>query len=113
MVNPRVSNELFLSKAMDLVAEKETVTQTDLKECIGDQGRIRSLMEVLEGQGLIQVSYTTKGKLVMLYSFTEKGRVWHKMARAQRLLENGHGDDAEQISKISAQLDDIIEELGK
>ncbi|MGN0097886.1 MAG: hypothetical protein ACI38Y_00990 [Candidatus Methanomethylophilaceae archaeon] len=110
MVATRVSNELFLSKAMDLVAEKGTVTQTDLKECIGDQGRIRRLMEVLESQGLIEVSYTTKGKLIMLYSLTEKGKLWQKLARIQRMLENGQADP-EKVQLVSAKLDPILEEL--
>ena len=110
MVASRVSNELFLSKAMDLVAEKGIVTQTDLKECIGDQGRIRRLMEVLEAQGLIEVSYTTKGKLIMLYSLTDKGKLWQKLARVQRYLESEQGD-SEKIQQVSAKLDQILAEL--
>ena len=110
MVASRVSNELFLSKAMDLVAEKGTVTQTDLKECIGDQGRIRRLMEVLEAQGLIEVSYTTKGKLIMVYSLTDKGKLWQKLARVQRYLESEQGD-SEKIQQVSAKLDQILAEL--
>ena len=110
MVASRVSNELFLSKAMDLVAAQGTVTQTDLKECIGDQGRIRRLMEVLEAQGLIEVSYTTKGKLIMLYSLTDKGKLWQKLARVQRYLESEQGD-SEKIQQVSAKLDQILAEL--
>ena len=110
MVATRVSNELFLSKAMDLVDEKGTVTQTDLKECIGDQGRIRRLMEILESQGLIEVSYTTTGKLIMLYSLTAKGKLWQKLAKVQRFLEKENADP-EKVQKVSAELDAILNDL--
>ena len=46
----------------------------------------------------------------MLYSLTEKGKLWQKLAKVQRFLEKENADP-EKVQKVSAELDAILEEL--